>query len=360
MTKPLPSSTLAAPLTDIWYFAAPSAEIKSGKMERRFYLGRPVVLGRTKEGQVFALHDVCPHRAAPLSAGRQMTEGGRACVECPYHGWRFAVEDGQCAKIPALSDKDDFPTEKISASAYPVHEQQGLIWIYIPADLKRFDGQPVIPPPALPDGVPGDRPKMIIHADAEGPYDEAVIGLVDPAHTPYVHQQWFWRDPGKAAEKTKDYEPTEMGFRMKAHKPASNGRAYKLIGGAATTEIEFRLPAIRLEIIRNEKYTILGFTCITPTEDQKSLITQMFFWDMPLLSLIRPVAYPLARTFLGQDGKILRQQNENIALERPVMLYAGDPDRLAQWYVKLKRTYGEMGGADFVNPIEPAVLHWRT
>lgn len=360
MTPPLPNSTFAPPLTDIWYFAAPSTEIKAGKMERRFYLGRPVVLGRTDQGKVFALHDVCTHRAAPLSAGRQLQEGGRSCVECPYHGWRFAVEDGQCMKIPALSEKDNFPTEKIRTPAYPVHEEKGLIWIYIPEDIKRFDGQPVLRPPSIPAEIPGDCPKMIINAQAEGPYDEAVIGLVDPAHTPYVHQQWFWRRPDGASEKAKDYEPTGMGFRMKAHKPASNGRAYKLIGGAATTEIEFRLPAMRLEIIRNEKYTILGLTCITPREENTSLITQMFFWDMPLLSFIRPVAYPLARTFLGQDGKILRLQNENIELERPAMLYAGDPDRLAQWYMKLKRAYGEQGGAAFENPIEPAILHWRT
>ena len=86
----------------------------------------------------------------------------------------------------------------------------------------------------------------------------------------------------------------------------------------------------------------------------------MFFWDMALLSALKPFAYPLAVKFLGQDGKILRQQNENLELARPTMLYAGDPDRLAQWYMKLKRTYGEMGGAAFKNPIEPATLHWRT
>ncbi len=349
-----------APLKNIWYFAAPSREVKKGKMSRQFLLGRPVVLGRTEEGQAFALHDVCAHRAAPLSAGRQVTEGGRSCVECPYHGWRFDVSTGKCLKIPALSEKEEIKAGGFRSPAYPVHEDRGLIWVYVPEDLKRFDGTPTMPPPALPEGVPGAVPKMVVKAHAEGPYDEAVIGLVDPAHTPYVHQQWFWRNPAEAQEKTKDYVPTDYGFKMKAHKPASNGRAYKLIGGAATTEIEFRLPAIRLELICNEKYTILGLTAITPTEDQKADITQMFFWDMPLLSAIKPFAYPLAKTFLGQDGNILRLQNENIVLENPTMMYAGDPDRLAQWYVKLKRAFAEGGAEGFKNPIDPAVLHWRT
>jgi hypothetical protein len=33
-------------------------------------LGEPVLIGRTKAGRLFALRDICPHRAAPLSAGR--------------------------------------------------------------------------------------------------------------------------------------------------------------------------------------------------------------------------------------------------------------------------------------------------
>ncbi|MEM9422595.1 MAG: aromatic ring-hydroxylating dioxygenase subunit alpha, partial [Pseudomonadota bacterium] len=337
----------AAPLKNIWYFAAPSNQIKKGKMERHFLLGRPVVIGRTMAGRAFALHDVCAHRASPLSAGRQVIEGGKACVECPYHGWRFDVTDGRCQKIPALSEHEKIKAEGFRSPAYPVHEEKGLIWVFVPEDLKRFDGTPTMPPPDLPDGVPGDRPKMVITVPTEGPYDEAVIGLVDPAHTPYVHQQWFWRNPEDAQEKTKDYVPTAYGFKMKPHRPASNGRAYKIIGGAATTEIEFRLPAIRLELIRNEKYTILGLTAITPTEDQQAAITQMFFWDMPLLSAIRPLTYPLAKTFLGQDGRILRLQNQNIALEHPTMMYAGDPDRLALWYMKLKRAFANNEGETF-------------
>ncbi|WOI53656.1 aromatic ring-hydroxylating dioxygenase subunit alpha [Parvularcula sp. LCG005] len=359
MSAPQPNPA-TLPLRNIWYFAAPSAEIKAGKMERRFYLGQPVVLGRTKSGRVFAMRDVCPHRAAPFSAGQQSDEQGRACVECPYHGWKFDVEDGTCRKIPALSEREVFAREKVRAPIYPTHEQKGLIWIYIPDDLRRFDGVPDLDPPHIPDDIPGPAPKMIIHAKAEGPYDEAVIGLVDPAHTPFVHQQWFWRRPGDASEKVKDYEPTAFGFRMKPHRPSSNGRAYKLIGGAATTEIEFRLPATRLETIRNEKYTILGLTCITPTEDNRALITQMFFWNMPLLSVLKPFTYPLAKTFLGQDGAILSAQNENIALAKPVMLYAGDPDRLAQWYLALKRAYLAGGADKFENPIEATQLYWRT
>lgn len=356
------TASVSAPLTDIWYFAATADALRAGQMTRRFILGQPVALGRTASGTAFAVHDVCPHRAAPLSAGRIVEVEGRACLECPYHGWKIGTADGACRQIPALSASapEAGTTDKIRTPVYPLHESRGVIWIYVPGNLRRFDGVPALPPPDLPEGVPGTAPRMVIRAVAEGPYDEAVIGLIDPAHTPYVHQQWFWRDPAKAAEKVKDYEPSPLGFRMKAHTPSANGRAYRLLGGALTTQIEFRLPGLRLELIRNERHTILGLTAITPTRDQHADITQVFFWDHPLLALLRPFAQPLANRFLGQDGQILRLQNENLALSRSRPLYVGDADRLAHWYMRLKRAYLEGGGAAFVNPIEPATLRWRT
>lgn len=353
-------ATLARPLTDIWYFAGPASEVKAGKAARRFFLGHPVALGRTDAGKPFALLDVCAHRAAPLSPGRQLTEGGKTCIECPYHGWRFDVENGACRKIPALSEHEQVPTDRMRTPVFPLHEDRGLLWIYIPQDIRRFDGKPKQAPPQLPDGVPGAKPKLVLKAPAEGPFDEAVIGLIDPAHTPYVHQNWFWRRPDGAREKVKEYEPVPFGFRMKPHQPSSNGRAYRLIGGAATTEIEFRLPAIRLELIRNERYTILGLTGITPTEDGKSIITQNFFWDMPLLSVLKPFVTPFGRHFLGQDGYILRLQNENLKRGLRSSLYVGDPDRLAQWYMSLKRAYLLGGAQGFENPVSEATLRWRT
>ncbi len=356
-----PKADHTAPLTDMWYFACPSSDVKPGKMIRKIMLDRPVLLGRTSQGVAFAMRDVCPHRAAPLSSGRIIEDGAAPTVQCPYHGWQMQTKDGVCAKIPALTGTSNFPVEKMRTPSYPINEEKGTLWVYIPEDEKRFDGSPALPAPTLPTAV-STRPKMRVTVPTEGPYDEAVIGLVDPAHTPFVHQQWFWRTPGDAQEKVKNYEPCEMGFRMKAHPPSANGRAYKLIGGALTTEIEFRLPGTRLETIRNEKHTILGLTCITPLEAGTSEITQMFFWDMPLLSVLRPITYPLMKTFLGQDGKILREQNENIARYRPTMMYVEEPDELAKWYLKLKREWLTARGDErsFENPITEATLHWKT
>ena len=322
-------------------------------MVRRIFFNDPIVLGRTKDGAPFALRDVCPHRGAPLSKGR-ICDHDKAAVECPYHGWRFRTSDGGCAGVPSLSENDAFDPRPISVQKYDLHEANGVIWI--------FHGERAnAPPPAL--GLSEDfRPKTVTTVTAHGPFDEAVIGLIDPAHTPFVHRQWWWREGRASEEKTKHFEPTPLGFRMPPHRPSSNSRIYGFLGGAPTTEIEFRLPGVRLETIRNDKHTILGLTAMTPTEKNATHIIHIIFWDMALLSAIRPVAARMADSFLAQDEAILNAQNKNLSRIDHRPLYAGDPDTPAQWYYALKKAWVETGSTfeSFQNPLTAKTLHWRT
>ena len=75
------------------------------------------------------MRDICPHRGVPLSAGKILAEN---TVECPYHGWRFR-RDGVCSAIPSLVEGQDMDPAKIRVRAYPVREQDGLIWVYVAA-----------------------------------------------------------------------------------------------------------------------------------------------------------------------------------------------------------------------------------
>lgn len=55
-----------------------------------------VVLLR-RDGAIHALANRCSHRGAPLNEG-QLVDG---CVECPWHGSRFRLEDGSLQRGPA-------------------------------------------------------------------------------------------------------------------------------------------------------------------------------------------------------------------------------------------------------------------
>lgn len=56
-------------------------------------LGPDVAVFRTGEGEVFALHDRCPHKGGPLSQG---IVHGRS-VTCPLHNWVIGLETGEAA-----------------------------------------------------------------------------------------------------------------------------------------------------------------------------------------------------------------------------------------------------------------------
>ena len=71
-------------LQDLWYFADLSSALKPGKLARYEILGEPILIGRNRAGEAYALRDICPHRAAPLSAGTlTRDETGAEAVHCP-------------------------------------------------------------------------------------------------------------------------------------------------------------------------------------------------------------------------------------------------------------------------------------
>jgi phenylpropionate dioxygenase-like ring-hydroxylating dioxygenase large terminal subunit len=346
-------------LTDIWYFAALSSDLRPGKLVRYEILGEPVMLGRSPKGAVFALRDICPHRAAPLSAGRFFAEpDGGETVACPYHGWRFGA-DGGCAAIPSLVDDQAMDVSRIRVRRYPVAESQGLVFVWI-ADHERRDAAPDAPPPTFP-GVVGGAPKLVDRMTFEAHIDHAVVGLMDPAHGPYVHQQWWWRSANSQHEKAKRFEPRDAGFAMARHEPSKNSRAYAVLGGEPMTEITFRLPGLRWEHVTVGRRQVLSLTCLTPVHESRTRITQIIWSDHPAFVLLRPLIAAGARAFLRQDGAMVNLQNQGLKYD-PSLMWVDDADRQAKWYQQLKRawTASRKEGRAFVNPVEPATLRWRS
>ncbi len=346
-------------LTDAWYFAALSRELKPGKLQRRQIMGRPVMLGRTPEGQVAALLDICPHRAAPLSAGRfAKGEGGETQVECPYHGWRFGT-DGRCRAIPSLVEGQPFDVSRVRVRAFPTAESQGMIFIWIAAD-ERADGPPDSAPPSFP-GVVGGGPKLVLRDTFDAHIDHAVVGLMDPAHGPFVHRQWWWRTAASLHAKAKRFEPSPEGFIMVRHPPSSNSRAYALLGGQPLTEIAFRLPAYRWEHVTVGRRQVLALTCLTPLDETTTAITQILWSDHPAFTLLWPLVAAGARRFLDQDRAMIDLQKEGLRHD-PALLWIDDADRQAKWYQALKREWrtSRAEGRAFVNPVTATTLRWTS
>src|SRR6185295_11588429 len=97
----------------------------------------------------------------------------------------------------------------IRVRSYPVRDQDGLIWIYMAA-AGRETAPPRGEPPRV--NVPNVRPRWVESQSFACGIDHAVIGLMDPAHAPYVHGRWWWRV--RPREKVKHYAPLQSGFVM--------------------------------------------------------------------------------------------------------------------------------------------------
>jgi phenylpropionate dioxygenase-like ring-hydroxylating dioxygenase large terminal subunit len=69
-------------LMNQWYAAALPGELTSKPISRTI-CGEAVVMYRTASGQAVALSDRCPHRYAPLSAGK--CDGDKHRLPLPRH-----------------------------------------------------------------------------------------------------------------------------------------------------------------------------------------------------------------------------------------------------------------------------------
>jgi phenylpropionate dioxygenase-like ring-hydroxylating dioxygenase large terminal subunit len=230
----------------------------------------------------------------------------------------------------------------------------------MPGEARR-GSEPALPPPDFSDLAIGGAPKLVDRMVFETNIDHAVVGLMDPAHGPYVHAQWWWRQRHDLRAKEKAFEPREMGFSMVRHKPSANSRAYAVLGGAPETEITFRLPGIRWEDIRAGKTRVFALTCLTPLTENRTEITQVFYWNHALLSLAKPIVAMAARAFLRQDGAMVNLQNQGLAYD-PTLLWIEDGDTQAKWYQRLKKEWvaSRAEGRAFANPVEAKTLRWRS
>jgi phenylpropionate dioxygenase-like ring-hydroxylating dioxygenase large terminal subunit len=355
-TPQVPDSEM---LLGFWYPALRSTEVRGKKLQTAMLLGVPLVIGRDAQGHVFALLDSCPHRAIPLSFGYCDGE----TIECCYHGWRFDVTTGQCREIPSLTADATLKVERIFATHFPCEEQDGYVWVYMPDSASR--DEPVPPAPRLP--VFSSRYRLT-HLSANLPcsVDHGIIGLMDPAHGPFVHQAWWWRSRRSIHEKEKIFEPIPNGFRIRAHAPSANSAPYKLLGvygEPITTTIEFVLPNIRLEQIRCGPHWFSSRATVTPVTAEHCRIDFCAAWNIfSKVPFVVSIFRLFARMFLRQDQQTMEKQALGLK-HNPKLMLIDDADRPARWYFQLKAAHLEAKrtGQPMQHPIPgPVTLRWRS
>lgn len=80
---------------------------------------RQIAVFRLRDGRMFALDNLCPHRAGPLSEGIVGLDHASQleAVICPFHSYKFALRDGR-----------GLDTE-LHVRTYPVELRDGRIFV---------------------------------------------------------------------------------------------------------------------------------------------------------------------------------------------------------------------------------------
>lgn len=167
-------------MTPFWHPVLDAADLRGDGPVGVTLLGRRLVVARL-DGRLTVMPDVCRHFQARLSLGAVVTVGGRAALQCPYHGWAFG-EGGRCLRIPQLAAGRGIPAAA-DLPSFRAAERYGIIWICL--------GEEATFP--LPDFPEMDDPafRKIRLREAEPMRTSAtrmIMGTLDDTHFPWVHE----------------------------------------------------------------------------------------------------------------------------------------------------------------------------
>jgi len=164
-------------LRNTWYVAMWAEALEPGALVPRTIIGEPLVLFRRQDGGVAVMHDICPHRFAPLHKGAVLP-GDR--VKCPYHGLQFDVS-GACVNNPHGSGR--IPAN-CKIRSFTAVEKHSLIWVWLgddPADSNLIPDYHFLDPDS--DYLVSRRDFLKMRAN----YRLVANNLLDLSHAPFLH-----------------------------------------------------------------------------------------------------------------------------------------------------------------------------
>ena len=296
-------------LREHWFAVARSNRIK-GTPERVTVFGAPVVLVRDRTNGLLAFDDRCPHRGAPLSAGRL----GPAGLICPYHGWVFGA-GGRCVAMPGSPDGK--PLGDVRVPAFHVAERDGLVWV------TRGEGPPM--PERIVAMDPGSR-RLLWQGKWNAPVLEAQENFLDALHTHTVHAGLVRRSKGRNPVKV-TVRTLGDGLQIDYEgQPVQSGVLFRLFESRRTRERAYHssLSVAQLEYRYVSGWAAWITLCFTP----ETLHSTHVFATVHVGGrwapgwLVRTVLGPLLHRVARQDQRILELQEATRQLfpdRRPVV-----------------------------------------
>ena len=341
-------------LKEFWYPAAKAKSVGEKPVAVKM-LGEDIVLFRDS-GKVYAMHDRCPHRGLPLSAGNRNFPG---TISCAYHGWTFdtkgvcvaALNEGPCSRLPG----------RVQVRTYPVEERSGLIWIYMGTKS----------PKPLADDVPPELldEDAITYCHTEEWNFSWLPGLENlmDTHDLFVHRNsvfYFFTKIPAWAEVAAETMPDGRGVSYKYKKMGPLQDTYPGVGKwprhvwwrrkkiAAPNNGDYLTAELRLPGITRVGFSTMMFIRYMVPIDENSCRAFLFSTRRAtgLRALLYRIYYytwaswSLLRFFIGQDTVVFAQQD----YDAPELLMGSDNGILKWRRVIVNHAEMEAPGEDAV------------
>lgn len=244
-----------------WQFVGHLSDFETpGAWRADVLAGYPVVVLRDDNGDLRGFHNVCRHRAGPLTRGETGVCEGH--LTCQYHGWRYTL-DGRLRLARDFGPADDFDPRDFSLFPVRIATWRGLVFAGIGEGLSDLTAE-LAPVEARLGAVDwsGLRVGLRRSHDLDCNWKTYVENYLEGYHVPDIH-------PGLDAEIVSDQYHVTLEGRVALHEaPSRDGAVYDGVWAWLWPNIAINVYAEGLMIERmspvDHAHTRLDYTYLTP------------------------------------------------------------------------------------------------
>jgi phenylpropionate dioxygenase-like ring-hydroxylating dioxygenase large terminal subunit len=323
-------------LIEHWYIACLERELPRHKPIKRVIYDQPLVLFRSKTGEVVCLPDRCLHRHAQLSLG-DIVDGK---LGCPYHGWLYD-ETGTVVGVPSEGPRFDKDNPRRCLRPRKTHVQDGCVWVWM------GKGEATIAPPyRFPSFHAPSYRKYFMITDFDNEVTHLAENFMDVPHTVFVHAGWFRTRSKKEVPiklevengqvlVTYQQEQDEIGFWGRLLNPSGEGMMH--------TD-RFIMPNItRVDYRFGNSTGFIISSQITPVSTLKSRVYTEIAYDLGFLNIpFHPILRFYTRQVIEQDVDIMKNQGDNFKIDLSTDFNHTEADMIHQAIEELR----ELGMAE--------------
>jgi phenylpropionate dioxygenase-like ring-hydroxylating dioxygenase large terminal subunit len=257
-------------------------------------------------------------------------------LECGYHGWRFDLE-GSCRAVPGLCGASE--SKGRAATAYPVREQDGYVWVYPTAEVE---------PEREPFRFPflSERGYTTVHqmVEARGSLHAVAENALDVPHTAFLHRGLF---RGTGEPNRIDVVVRRWHDRVEAEyqgEPPPPGWAARILGAGAKGATVYHADRFFMPCVAQVEYRLgtshfCVTTALTPVRDDVTRLYAAVTFKVPLPHfLVAWILKPLAMRIFRQDAEVLAAQTDTIRRFGGEQFVSTDADVLGQHILRLLKS----------------------